>query len=218
VASQLEVVRFRDVIPVTGALRLLSGFDVPTIEIKGKDFRNVDQVLINASPSPEFIIVNKSTIYAQLPSTASAIRSIEVTRSTYSQAINAAKLTFQIGDKTHLVSGIQKLVQLFVKWILQSPGSDVFNPERGGGLQEVVGQITSSKNMGPVLGVIIRAVSVTTTQIRAAQINVRGLPLDERLLSAEVVDLKVYDQQAEARAQVKLQSVAGPEAVAEIGL
>lgn len=216
-ASQLEVVKLRDIVEMSSVPRFVPGFEVPTIEIKGKDLRNVGQVVINDSPSPEFIIVNKTTIYAQLPSTVE-VRSVELVGNRYTGVADYSKLDFEIGSKTRLVSGIQKLVQLFTKWILQSPGSDIFNPTRGGGLQDIVGQVTTSRNMAPILGVVVRAVSSTTSQIRSAQVNTRGLPLDERLLSAEVVDFKVFDQQMEARVDVLVRSVAGPQGVANVGL
>lgn len=217
-AGQLEVIKFRDIVPMSSVPRLVPGFDDPTIEITGKDFTSVSKVLINSSPSPEFIIVNKNTIYAQLPITAVGIKTIEIISNKFTKNNPNSKLEYEIGDKTIVVTGIQKLVQLFVKWLLQSPGSDILNPDRGGGLQEMVGNITSSRYMGPVLGVITRAVSTTSSQIRSAQVSAKGLPLDERLLSAEVQGMRIHDQQMEAGVDIKIQSVAGPDAVTSLGL
>lgn len=217
-AGQLEVVKFRDIVRMTSIPRLVPGFDEPTIEIKGDDFGSVSKVLINNSPSPEFIVVNKYTIYAQLPSTATGIKTVEIISNKFTKNFQDSRLEYEIGDKSQVVSGIQKLLQLFVKWILQSPGSDIFNPDRGGGLQDAVGQVMVSRKMGPILGVITRAVSSTTAQIRSAQVNVKNLPLDERLLSAEVQNLRIFEDQGEASVSVKIESVAGPQAVADLEL
>lgn len=217
-AAQLEVIKFRDIVSISSIPRLVPGFEEPTIEINGKDFRSVSKVLINSSPSPEFIIINKNTIYAQLPYTAAGIKTIEVISNRFTRNESDSRLEYEIGDKTQTVTGIQKLVQLFVKWILQSPGSDIFDVDRGGGLQEMVGQITSGRNMSPVLGAITRAITTTSAQIRTAQVNAKNLPLNERLLSADVQDLQINDQQMEARVRIKVRSVAGPEAVADLGL
>ena len=143
---------------------------------------------------------------------------VSVVSSKFTRTNKSSQLTFEIGDKSRAVEGMQKLMQLFTKWMLQSPGSDIFNPERGGGLQELVGVVSTSRNMGPILATVTRAVQNTVTQIRSAQIKFPQLPLNERLLSAEVVDLDVFEAQMTARLRVSLQSVAGPRAVAEVGL
>ena len=169
--------------------------------------------------SPEFIIINQYTIYAQLPKAAQGkISNIEIISSNFTKTTSSSKLTFSIGNKTKTVEGILKLMQLFVKWLLQSPGSDVFNTERGGGLQEMVGRITDSRRMDGIIGVLTRAIQNTTSQIRSAQINTARLPLSERLLSADLIDFDVFSEHMEIRARIKLTSLAGAGAVAALVL
>jgi len=216
---QLEVIKFRDLIPIQSVPRYVPGFDNPTIEITGEDFSSAASILINEVPAPEFIIVNKHSLYVQLPEAAqNGISTIEVLSSKFTRTTSSSKISYEIGDKTRTVSGILKLVQLFTKWIMQSPDSDIFNPERGGGLQELVGNFSSTKQMDRILTALTRSVGNTVTQIRASQSNIPSLPLDERLLSAEIIDLDVYAQQMEARARVFLRSVAGDEALASLEL
>ena len=218
-AKQLEVIKFRDLIPIESIPQFVPGFEFPTLEIKGEDFRNVDRVLINEMSSPEFIIVNKHTIYVQLPPAAEkSITNIEVISSNFTKTNSYSAIQYEIGNKTRTVSGLMKLVQLFVKWMLQSPGSDMFNPERGGGMQELVGKIQTSRTMDSIASTISRSVKNTVTQIRAVQVNVQGLPLNERLLSAEVTDLQVFEKQMESRVKVNILSAAGKEAVAALEL
>ena len=218
-SKQLEVVKFRDLIPVESIPQFVPGFELPTLEIKGEDFRSVDKVIINEVPSPEFIIVNKHTIYVQLPSAAEkSISNIEVVSSNFTKTNSFSTIEYEIGNKTRTISGLMKLIQLFVKWMLQSPGSDMFNPERGGGMQELVGKIQTSRTMDSVASTISQSVKNTVTQIRAAQVNVQGLPLNERLLSAEVTDLQVFEKQMESRVKINILSAAGKEAVAALEL
>lgn len=215
---QLEVVKFRDLVPILSIPRFVSELDAPAIEIQGEDFSNVESVVINSTPSPEFIIVTKQKIFAQLPEGTTRISTIEVLSSDFTRTRDSSKLLFKLGDKTHTIEGLLKLIQLFTKWLLQSPGSDIFNPERGGGLQELVGSIVSTKRMEPVMASVIRSVQSTTTQIRSAQSGISAPPLSEKLLSAEVVDMNVYEKDMEARVRISVQSIAGPVAVSEIGL
>jgi len=215
---QLQVIRFRDILPVLGIPGFVEGISPPTIIVKGEDLSTAETVLINQVPSPEFMIVNKSTIWAQLPEGTSRMSTIEVLSSRFTRTIESSKVEFSLGDKTRKVDGVLKLVQLFMKWILQSPQSDIFNPQRGGGLQNIVGQISTSRDMQPVVASITRAIDTTSAQIRAAQINVPALPLSERLLSASLVDLDIFEAQMQARARVLIQSLAGADAVSALVL
>jgi hypothetical protein len=217
-SRQLEVVRFRDLVQVQSIPRFVEGLSAPTIEILGDDFRSVDRVLINEVSSPEFLIVNQGTLYVQIPDSVRRINTVEVLSSKFTKTTQSSKLSYEIGNKTLVVEGILKLLQLFVKWLLQSPGSDIFDPDRGGGLLELVGQTGTSRRMGPTIGAVSRSVQATVSQIRAAQINVTGLPLSERLLSADVVDFDIFERQMEIRAKISLTSMAGKEAVASLEL
>lgn len=216
-AAQLEIIKFRDVLDI-GSIGFVRGITPTTMHLKGTDLSKADRIIINEMDSPEFIIIDKQTIYAQLPLGVSRIASIEVISSGFTRSISASKLTFEIGNKTRKVEGVLKLVQLFAKWILQSPGSDIFNPSRGGGLQEIVGKVSTTRDLQPIFATITRAISITTTQIRSAQINVPELPLSERLLSANLVDIDIYEANMEARAKVRLISVAGESALSDLVL
>lgn len=216
--AQLEVVRFRDLLEVTQMPRFVPGVFPPMVEIHGPDFSTADTILINEMPCPEFIIVTKGVVYVQLPDGVKAISSIQVLSSGFTRSVNGAKMEFVLGDKTHSITGILKLVQLFTKWILQSPGTDIFNPTRGGGMQQIVGQVATGKDMQPILSAITQAISTTVSQIRTAQIKVTDLPLDERLLSAELLGVNTFQAQMQAIAQVSLRSAAGDSAVSSLVL
>lgn len=218
--SQLEVIKFRDTIPVTGLPNFVPNLGVPTIELTGEDFSSVEQVLINEIVVSEFIVLNKTTLWAQMPeSTLNRVDTVEVISSNFTRTAAGSKIEFRIGDNTKKISGILKLTQLFTKWILQSPGSSIFSPRRGGGLQKVVGSnLMSTKRADNMLSTLTRSVDNTSSQIRAAQVNYPGLPRDERLLSANLIDLNVYGDRMMAVARVRVISVAQDEATAGLVL
>lgn len=216
--TTLEVIKFRDVLRASSIPRLVPNMAVPTLEIKGEDFRSAETIIINDSKAPEFVIVNKQTIYAQIPEGTKQIRTISILSSNFTTTSIASKVTFQVGTKTKTVSGMLKLVQLFVKVLLQSPGSDVFDQDIGGGLQDLIGLITSTKRSDKVLGAISQAVSQTESQIRRAQLDTPGIPLTERLLGATLLDVHMLENLDEARARVQIDNVAGQVGVAAIEL
>lgn len=217
-AKTLEVIKFRDVIRVSGITRFVPNLVDPTIELTGEDFSSVESVSINDVPAPEFFIVNQTTIWAQLPDGQGSIRSISVLSGSFTRTALASLVSFKIGTKTKGIEGVLKLTQLFTKWILQSPGSDVFNPERGGGLQDLAGRMSSTHKLDPILGSITRAVEKTANEIRRAQLNVGRLPLSERLLAATLVDVAVAAPLQEARAKVRIDNMAGDSAVSALQL
>jgi hypothetical protein len=215
----LEIVRFRDIVPVYKVTRFVPGLNDLTLELKGEDFSSVEKVIVNDSPSPEFMIVSKDTIWATLPNlNHGEIKSIQVLSSSFTLSTEASSLTFELGDKTRSVSGVLRLLQLFTKWILQTPGTDIFNPERGGGLQEIVGTSLATKDMQPVLAAIMQAVSTTVTQIKRAQTRFSGLSVDERLLSAEVSNFSVDSSLMEATAKIQISALSGRNAISTIVL
>lgn len=216
--STLEVIKFRDVLAASSIPRLVPGLSVPTLELKGRDFRFAESVQLNDVSVPEFIVVDKQTIYAQIPLGVQQIRTVAIISSRFTTTKKASRVIFQIGNKTQKISGLLKLTQLFTKVLLQSPGSDVFDPEFGGGLQDLVGKITSTKRSERVLAAIAQSIQQTTSQIRRAQLDTPQLPLEERLLSATLLDVRTVQSLDEARARVQIDNVAGQTGVSAIEL
>jgi hypothetical protein len=218
VAKTLEVIKFRDIIRVASITRFVPNLLDPTIELTGEDFSSVESVSINDVPAPEFFIVNQSTIWAQLPDGQESIRTVSVVSANFTRTALASIIDFKIGTKTKGIEGVLKLTQLFTKWILQSPGTDVYNPERGGGLQDIAGRMSSTHKVDPILGSIARSVEKTANEIRRAQLAVGRLPLSERLLAATLVDVAVAAPLQEARAKVRIDNMAGDSAVSAMQL
>lgn len=216
-AVTIEVLKFRDVIQVTGIPRFVPGLR-RTVELFGTDFASAEQVFINDIQVIEFVIVNRTTIWAQLPDGVDALQTVSVLSSNFTKTAIASKVIFQFGTKTRTVDGILKLVQLFTKQLLKTQGSDIFARNDGGGLQAVTGLITSTHRTDPILSAITKCVSVTAQQIRKNQLSVSGLPMSERLLAANVVDLQMDRTVDEARARIQIDSVAGQSAVTALDL
>jgi hypothetical protein len=213
----LEVIKFRDVVRVTAIPRFVTRTPL-TVELNGDDFSAAETVLINDAAVPEFIIVNKNTIYAQLPANIQTVRTLQVVSSNFTRTAEASRIDYKIGTTTKKISGILKLTQLFIRWLLTSPGSDVFNQESGGGLQDVAAIVSNTGRSEPVQAATVRAVSLTSEQIRRSQLSTPGLPLDERLLAATVLDLGSIRTTDEVRVRIRLESVAGEDAIAALVL
>jgi hypothetical protein len=203
---------------VSALPEFVPGMNPLTLVVKGTDFSTAEAVLINGAKVSEFIIVNKQTIWAQMPANLTSISSIEVVSSSFTKNALTARIDFAVGGKTKTVSGILKLVQLFTKWVMQTPGSDIMNPTRGGGLQKIAGQVLTANDMQSIYATITTSIQNTERQIMAAQAAVNNLPLDETLMSAQMVDLNTFEAQMEARVRVKITNMTGLDATTALQL
>jgi len=216
-AYSLEVVKFRDALRVSEAVRYVPDQEKRTLEILGDDFRTASYVEVNGAVAPSFRVVNKSTLWIVLPEgIGDELRTVEVVSYGFTKTSRASKVVFELGSQTRKVSGLMKLLQLYTKWLLQSPGSDIFNPGRGGGLQDIMRRVVNIEKMNHIMSAVTRAVDRTTKQIKTSQSGVSGLPLDERLLDANIQGVKRSYEGLGVHASVMVVSVAGEEAVTSI--
>jgi hypothetical protein len=218
-AKCLEVIKFRDIARVKKINRFVSGQVWPTVELQGDDFTSVEKVYINDVEVQAFTVINNTTMWALVPNIAlQSLNSVEVVSSRFTKTNVASRVIFEIGTRPKTLDGILRLVQLYTKWLLQSPGSDIFNPTRGGGMQDIVGTLVDIDRMDHVLSSVTRAVENTSKQIRAAQAVAKGLPLSERLLEATLVDMNKIQERMEIQARINIISMAGDEAISALAL
>ena len=217
-ANTLEVVKFRDVITITDIPRYVPDQEYPTLEILGEDFSSVEEVYLNEVRFTTYIVVNRNVLWLVLPLNLGELRTVEVVSGNFTKTAASSKLEFKIGMRPRRIEGILKLVQLYTKWMLQSPGSDIFQPRRGGGLQDIAGSLISLDRMDPILSALTRAIQTTTAQIRESQVKMQGLSMDERLLDAVLLDVDRSEQRLEVRVRVHVISMAGDEAISALVL
>ena len=104
-SKQLEVVKFRDVVPVRTLSRFVEGLQHLTLEVIGDDFTSVEEVFINEVKAPEFAIISRTVMWVQLPEAAQErIDTIEIISSSFT-SFKRSKLSFKLGNKTKTVDG-----------------------------------------------------------------------------------------------------------------
>lgn len=213
----LEVVKYRDVLPILRVKGVVVGSDPPAVEVIGDDFTSAAVVYINDIKVSKFSIPNKTTLIAEIPSgQENNLRDMEILSSRLTKENPRSRVAFRIGDRPEEVGGVFALLQLFMKWLLQDPGSDIFNIMRGGGLQGVIGGAMGTRNMDVVTSAITQAVSRTVEQVMVAQASATGLRSDERLLDATLVDLHQDEELLELSARIQVTSMAGNSAMTSL--
>jgi len=113
-------------------------------------------------------------------------------------------LTMASGYSPFKVSGIDKLVQHVVKVLLTTPGSDLWNPGMGGGLQSIVSRNVHDQNSSTISGEIGIAVINTERYILQEQI---GLNLTDDESLKELTMIKCYFDSSNSRWDVVLRLI-----------
>lgn len=190
-----------------------------TVSVSGEDFRSVDEVLINGSPSPDVVVVSRTQLLAQVPSSAMTQRILSVTVLSKRLTVTPKSLLrFQIGSTPGKVTGILKLTQKFLKILFTTPGTDIFNPTLGGGALKNVGSTFGAGEGDNILHNLIIAIDTTTRQIIGIQSRNASLPLDERLLSAKVLRAGFNKEEGAIDVALEVNSQAGRSATANLEL
>ena len=212
----LKILSIRDLLTVTAA-EFAKGITPLSVVIQGEDFDQASQVLINDVESPEYMILSKSRIIAQVPNSerSSVLRKLAVIAEKPSTT-RSSLLHFDVGMSIKGIQGLEKLVQWFCKLLLQTPGSDRFAPEEGGGLLSTIGKNISRHDTKSVQAIIVSAVNRTRDQILSKQSRIARLPGDERLLTAHTDAVGFDPSTTTVSARIALAAVSGRDAVANL--
>ena len=206
----------QQIINVT-SVAFVPGQTIPTLQVIGDDFRSVDSVLVNEVPSPNVAVLSKTKLWTTVPPEVQGNSLLTISVVSYQFVYtDQSVVAFRAGRTNRKVSGIQQLVQLFVKVLFTTPGSDIFNQSLGGGGLTIVGSSFAKDTAGSLVSDFVIAVDNTVRQIVFLQSQQFRLPPDERLLSAKVESAKFYQQQTALVVSVALTSQAGTEALASI--
>lgn len=184
--TDIKVIAIKDLLQITSA-QVALGLTPKTLDISGVSFLQATSVEINGIEAPEFMILSDSRLLAQMPSGQknSIISSIAVFAEKPA-ANRSSVFLFEMGRTFKGLSGIERLVQMFVKLALQTPGRDKFRPTLGGGLLALAGQNITSDAQTTLSASAVSAISRTRDQVISLQNQVPRIPPDERLLTAAV--------------------------------
>ncbi len=212
----LQVVFPQQVVSLS-SVRILPGVSPRSVDVMGTDFRSVDEVLINDLPSPDVVIVSKKRLLAQVPDalvnetlTSVTVISNELT------ATSKSVIRFRVGKTASKVSGILRLIQVFLKILLTTTGTDIFSPRIGGSALRDIGLTFGKDQGGNIVSDFVIAVSNTQRQIQAIQARDPSIPPAERLLAATVTRAGYNRAEAALVVSVEITSQAGRAATANL--
>lgn len=214
----LQFIQFNDALELTGVSEI-PDFSPRTLQLFGVDLRHTIDVVINEESSPSFVVAAKNSVLAQVPDSQvdSVIRSVTAVSSDFTATFRSL-LTFKIGADPRKATGLKSLMQTFLKLLLTTPGTDAFAKRIGGGAQRIVGTNIDLSNQGGLVSGLAIAVSRAATQMRALQSHQTRLDDDERLLAANLLNVKFDPATTALNARVELIPQSGTRAVLNLEL
>lgn len=215
-AVDFQCVFPQSTVPLT-AVTQVPGLQPRTLQLTGTDFSSVAQVLLNDIPSPSVVVLSKTRLLAQVPE--QLVNSIITSASVVTNDLTISPrslIKFQLSPVTSKVSGILRLVQVFLKVLLTTPGKDIFSPRIGGNALKNIGLTFGEDQGGSIVSDIIVSVDTTKRQIQAIQARDPSIPKDERLLTASVTNAAYNRAEGAMVVSVELVSQAGQAATANV--
>jgi hypothetical protein len=206
--DSIQLVRLLDVAPIN-LVREADGVSPRSLIIRGRDFRSVEQVVIDGVPSPEFVVYSETELIAQVPDLLQESTIFEVTVLSQNLTLTERSMVeFTFGTRPKMARGVVRMMQNFLRILLRSPGSNVFHPRAGGGMLARIGKTVSQRSAADVQ----IAVSLTKQYIIGAQTAARTIPANERLLEAEVTAISPDPASASLYVTLVLTNQAGQRA------
>ena len=212
----LLVVHPKEVISLSKVTEVGQG--LPRVfELVGEDFRAADKVYFNGDESPSFVILGKKKLLAQVPVqlTYERIVSAEVLSNKLTLS-SRSRLQLTLGTAPRMVTGMLRLLQLFLKILLTSPGTDAFSPRIGGGFGRIIGAPVEQRAAGGLVADAVASIKQAEEQVKAVQAGNRQIPLAERLLSAQVESTGYNKTEQLLQIKVILRNMAGQVGLANV--
>jgi hypothetical protein len=193
------------------------GFQPPSMAVKGINLNLATEVYYNDVLVDEFVVVGADRLIVKIPKSEvghdlTSLRVLSDAVLTKSDGL----LNLELPNPLNFIEGLERLVQTFVIIFLTTPGSDIFEPNSGGGAYTIVGKNTNQRGKG-VAADLVLAIERTRDEILQIQTNAPNLTLSEKLLSAEVLSVNFKPDEAALVAKVSLTNMLGDQAEVSLG-
>ena len=214
----LQVIQFSDALQVSGAQEIPDL--VPrSLEVVGPDFRSAVEVQINEVKAPNFVIASKTRLLVEIPDTQrkSIVKSIVILSAEFTATFRS-KIQFRIGDDPKPATGLKCLIQTFLKILFTTVGSDAFAKRIGGNAMKIIGGSLDTSETSNMVSEFSIAVNRTVEQTRSLQSYQTRLADDERLMSAELLHIRLDPATTALVARISLVPQSGERSIVNLEL
>lgn len=195
----------------------IRNFLPPSIVILGSELNKTTEIFYNGSQVQEFIIQSPSRVVARIPdgTVGEPFHELKV----YSSAPvskKEAELSLSLVRPFQKLSGIDRLIQMFIMVFMTTPGSDVFQKDSGGGGQVIIGRQTNKAGKGVTADLAV-AIDRTKTELFKKQAKASNIPPAEKLLNCNLEQILFDKNTGTLSARVSIQNMLGDQAEVSVG-
>lgn len=214
----LQFIQFSDALELTGAEEV-PDLTPRSLLLHGIDMRSAVEVYVNDQLSPSFVIASKNRIIAQVPSTQTKalIRTIEILSSEFTATVRS-KILFRIGTDSKKITGLKALMQTFLKLLFTTAGTDSFSKRLGGSALKAIGDNFDVAPGSNIVANFTIAVGRTAEQMISLQSYQPRLSDDERLLTANLLNVRFDPALTALVARIELIPQSGIRAIVNLEL
>lgn len=190
----------------------IRGFLPPSILAVGERLDRTQEVVYNGIQANEFIISSQSRLVIRIPESqvGKELKDLQVL-STVSLTRLDTIISLELSKPPKTVSGIDRLVQAWLMIFYSTPGSDIFEPNSGGGALSMVGRTTSRQGKD-ISADLAQAIDKTKNELLSAQAKNPRIPPSERLLSSDLQSVQFDAANTVLSARVTIQNVLSEQA------
>jgi len=186
---------FRETGQVVGYLNIL--------KVSAHDLSKLVEIRVNGRSMP-FTLSNTTTALVQFPENAATIESVDAIVS--SSTLNRKTFfSYLLTDNPKQVSGPFKALSQFLKILMTTPGTDIFNKDIGGNLQNWVGGRNPLNNPQALITKTVLTIVSTGAKFSALQL-LSGVPPDERVSRIQVLGIS-FDSEDPTKMSISLKLV-----------
>lgn len=213
--KDLRVVQAQSILKVY-SVAPIRGFLPLSVIVLGEHLDVTSQVFYNDIIAPEFVAQSSNRLIVRVPSSqiGQAFRSLRA-YSGVNLVTQSAILSLKVGNPLSTVEGLDRLIQQWMIVFYTTPGSDIFDPQSGGGGRAIVGRNTDKFGKG-VSADLALAIDRTQKELLRLQALTPSVPLSERLLSTQLLALSFDSSNATLSARIALTNMLGNTAEATL--
>jgi len=199
-----QLLAYSDVAGIN-SLDMIEVSGVPTLKIGTDNFNDIQSVRVNGI-STEFIVVSQGDLLAEVPP---SVRGVLITRvDVLRESAGIADTTiirFEAQSSGSRAKGHSRVVQQFLKVLLTRRGSDIFRPDMGGSLSNLIGTSANTPGLRASVGLAIRQTEDQVVKEQAAS----GRTSSEMLQSATLVATSFDPREAAINVTLRITTMDG---------
>lgn len=114
---------------------------------------------------------------------------------------NTRMVTLQVGSKA--VTGLTKLIQIVVLSLLNNPGRDILDPDRGAGIRDMIGMNFDPTDLSEILAELSQSIRKSEKEILADQVGLNVIS-SEKLREIKIISVSPGSSLDEVAARIRI--------------